>query len=177
VRFWDASALFVLAAGEPGTSEVRRLFEEDPFGVVWFFTAVEIRSALARRHRAGTIDAGTRDSIWGRFAALRPFLAEVDAVGQVRDRAHRLLDRHPLRAADALQLAAAIVTAEGRSTPPSLVTLDRRLAEAAAAEGFAVLPPLGGETRLAEGVGRGPIETPRETRRAGGARPPARSRP
>jgi uncharacterized protein len=43
---------------------------------------------------------------------------------------------HPLRAADALQLAAAVVAAE--RDPPSLefVSLDDRLLEAASREGF-----------------------------------------
>jgi len=46
---------------------------------------------------------------------------------------------HPLRAADALQLSAAIVAADGDPSSLELVTLDRRLAEAAMLEGFPVL--------------------------------------
>jgi hypothetical protein len=51
----------------------------------------------------------------------------------------RFLRVHPLRVADALQLAAAFVAAERR--PPSLqiVTLDERLADAARKEGFALV--------------------------------------
>jgi uncharacterized protein len=41
-----------------------------------------------------------------------------------------------LRAADALQLAAAFVAAEGRPSSLQLVTLDERLADAASKEGF-----------------------------------------
>jgi hypothetical protein len=40
---------------------------------------------------------------------------------------------------DALQLAAALVAAEGKATALPLVTLDRRLGEAARLEGFSVL--------------------------------------
>jgi predicted nucleic acid-binding protein len=51
----------------------------------------------------------------------------------------RFLRVHSLRAADALQLAAAFIAAERR--PPSLevITLDERLADAARKEGFALV--------------------------------------
>ncbi len=64
----------------------------------------------------------------------------------MRDQAGRLLRLHPLRAADALQLAAAIIACEHQPESLPLVTLDQRLAEAARREGFAVLPQsVGGE--------------------------------
>ena len=47
---------------------------------------------------------------------------------------------HPLRAADAMQLAAAIVWANGQATGHEFVCLDHRLREAAQREGFTVLP-------------------------------------
>jgi predicted nucleic acid-binding protein len=55
-------------------------------------------------------------------------------------RARRLLETHPLSAADALQLAAALVMTEERPTGTEFVTFDIRLAEAANKEGFPVLP-------------------------------------
>jgi uncharacterized protein len=58
----------------------------------------------------------------------------------VRDTAMRLLMVHPLRLADALQLAAALAWADGRPVGRELVTLDERLAAAARLEGFAVRP-------------------------------------
>lgn len=48
---------------------------------------------------------------------------------------------HPLRAADSLQLAAAIVVADGAPRALPFVTLDDRLALAADKEGFPVLVP------------------------------------
>jgi uncharacterized protein len=58
----------------------------------------------------------------------------------IRSRADRLLAIHPLRAADALQLAALLAAAEDRPAELPFVTLDDRLAEAAHKEGFSVLP-------------------------------------
>jgi predicted nucleic acid-binding protein len=63
-------------------------------------------------------------------------VADLDAV---RARARRLLEAHPLRAADALHLGAALLSAEERPQGLGFVTFDLRLAEAAEREGFAVL--------------------------------------
>jgi uncharacterized protein len=50
-----------------------------------------------------------------------------------------LLRVHALRAADALQLAAAYIAAERRPTSMEMVTLDDRLAIAARKEGFVIM--------------------------------------
>jgi hypothetical protein len=54
----------------------------------------------------------------------------------IRENAVRFLRLHPLRAADALQLAAAFLAAERRPSSLEIVTLDERLADAAGKEGF-----------------------------------------
>ena len=64
---------------------------------------------------------------------------EVDPSDIVRETATRLLRVHSLRAADALQLAAAIVAAEQRPAALEMLTLDDRVAGAARKEGFAVI--------------------------------------
>jgi uncharacterized protein len=51
----------------------------------------------------------------------------------------RLLPVDPLRAADALQLAATFAAAERRPSTLEMVVLDERLAEAARKEGFALV--------------------------------------
>jgi hypothetical protein len=50
------------------------------------------------------------------------------------------LRAHPLRAADALQLAAALMWCDEAPTGETLVCLDDRLRDAARREGFAILP-------------------------------------
>jgi len=57
----------------------------------------------------------------------------------VRDRARRLLEIHPLRAADSLQLAAALVASEEKPSQLPFVSLDRNLARAAEKEGFELI--------------------------------------
>ena len=61
-----------------------------------------------------------------------------DAVA-ARVHAECIIMEHPLRTADALQLGAALVAADGDPQSLELVTLDRRLGEAAQREGFPVL--------------------------------------
>jgi len=64
---------------------------------------------------------------------------EVDPSDAIREAATRFVRVHPLRAADALQLAAAFLAAERRPASLEIVTLDDRLGAAARKEGFAVI--------------------------------------
>jgi uncharacterized protein len=62
------------------------------------------------------------------------------ATDHVRRRAGRLVATHPLRAADAFQLAAALVWCEEQPAGETFVCLDEQLREAARREGFGLLP-------------------------------------
>lgn len=62
----------------------------------------------------------------------------------VRKAALRMLMLHPLRAAEALQLAAALVWTSGAPDGCDFVCLDRRLNEAARKEGFRITMPASG---------------------------------
>ncbi len=57
-----------------------------------------------------------------------------------RERAVRLLLSHPLRSADAQQLAAALIWCEEKPAGQDFVCLDQRLRESAEREGFRTLP-------------------------------------
>jgi predicted nucleic acid-binding protein len=141
VRFWDTSALVSLLAVERDSERVTRWLREDPNVVVWTLTRVEILSALARRRReeppSATRLLGARRellSAWDRWL-------EVTSVEVVRRYAERLVETHPLRAGDALQIGAALVAAQDEPAGLEFVTLDERQAEAAEREGFPVLGP------------------------------------
>jgi predicted nucleic acid-binding protein len=139
VRFWDASAVVPLVALEKETKDCRILLAEDTDIVVWFLTPVEVISALTRRLREKSLKSIEFSKAKEQLAALERAWSEVISVERVRERARRLLETHPLRAADSLQLAAALLTAEEIPQGFPFVTLDRRLAGAAAKEGFHVL--------------------------------------
>lgn len=139
MRFWDASAIVPLLVSEPQTRRLMPLLEKDAEVLVWWETPVECTSALARREREGALSAAGVTAALGRLRELADGWQEVLPTDPVRSTAQRLLRVHPLRAADALQLAAALVAAEHEPASLDLVCLDDRLAEAARREGFAVV--------------------------------------
>lgn len=139
MRFWDTSALIPLFVAEDATGIVQRWLRADREVIVWTLSRVELLSALARRRRVEP--AAARRLLAAREEVLRAsrHWSEVTAVDLVRRRAERIVETHPLRAADALQLGAALVAADENPANLDLVTLDARLADAATREGFTVL--------------------------------------
>jgi uncharacterized protein len=139
VKFWDSSALVPLHIDEPATDALRKLLQGDPNVVVWMLSSVEILSAIARCRRQSV---GAEDLLHqARLDVLEcwPQWSAVTHVDAVRRRAERLVAVHPLSAADALQLAAALVASGDRPETLEFVTLDSRLATAAQVEGFRVI--------------------------------------
>ncbi len=139
MRFWDASAIVPLLASEEETRDCRVLLAEDTDIVVWFLTPVEVISALTRRLREKTLKPIEFSAAKEQLSALEKAWSEVISGERVRERARRLLETHPLRATDSLQLAAALLTSEENPEGFPFVTLDRRLGGAAKREGFHVL--------------------------------------
>jgi uncharacterized protein len=138
VNFWDSSAITPLLVDEADSGLRETQLTEDPVILVWYGTLVEIHSALSRRKREGSIMQADGLHAEMRLEKLRSTWAEVEPGRRVRDRAIRLLRVHPLRAADAFQLAAALVACAEQTTGFGFFTADVRLREAAAAEGFRV---------------------------------------
>ena len=138
MRFWDSSALVPLLVEEPSSGARRSLHESDPVIVVWWGSLVECESALASfRRRPGNDSAPVQAAVAG-LEDLAQNWIEVPPEDQIRSRARRLLRVHPLRAADALQLAAALVAAAEEPADLELVCGDARLSAAARQEGFVV---------------------------------------
>ncbi|MCC5808389.1 MAG: hypothetical protein JJU00_18825 [Opitutales bacterium] len=106
--------------------------------LVWFGTPVELESALSRRLRDGSLSHANEALARARRADRAQSWLEVEPLSVVRDRAMRLLRKHPLRAAAALQLAAALVACREQTRLFGFLTGDVRLREAARLEGFAV---------------------------------------
>lgn len=141
MRFWDTSAIVPLLVGESSTAAATTEVERDPEIMVWWATEVECVSALARMEADASLSAPGMTVAIERLDALAVSWQEVQPVDRIRHTAIRLLRVHQLRAADALQLAAAISAAEDRPETLPLVTLDARLARAAEREGFKVVVP------------------------------------
>lgn len=138
MTFWDASAIVPLLVDEPTSKALASRRTTDPTMVVWWGTPIECVSALCRLEREGALPADGWLAAARRLDALAAGWLEVAPAAAVRDTARRLLRVHPLRAADALQLAAAFEAAEGRPSGTTLLTFDERLRNVALREGFDV---------------------------------------
>jgi predicted nucleic acid-binding protein len=144
VIFWDAAAVLALLFDEPHSGAARKLLERDSAMLVWWATSVECLAAIARQERDGRCTRSEAERLRDAVSTLSASWTEVLAGEQVREHAGRLVLRHPLRAADALQLAAALTWAQGRPRRHAIATLDARLAEAARGEGFRLSLPASG---------------------------------
>jgi len=140
MKFWDASALVPLLLPEKQTDYCLRIFKGDQEILLWCLSRVEVASALTRRLREQALPFDRFQAAKMRFHRIFESAYQVTALEKVMNRAVRLLEVHPLRAADACQLASSLVaTGEDPSRLP-MVCFDERLKEAAMKEGFVVNP-------------------------------------
>lgn len=144
VYYLDTSALVKLYIREPGTERMLRL--ADPAGAntlaILGLTRVEFWAAIRLRERIGDL---TRDIADGLIARMDEHFANVYLVQPISDlvieEAAALLDRHVLRAYDAVQLAGCILLRARLGRHVTFVCVDRQLLKAAEAEGLNVLDP------------------------------------
>jgi uncharacterized protein len=139
VKFWDASAIIPLLAEEPSTQRLLDQLDQDAEILAWWGTPVEIASAIARRERDNLLSAQEAEALLASSRQLAEAWHEIVPSVAVRRTAERLLRVHALRAADSLQLAAALVACDHDPISLDFVCLDTRLAGAARREGFRVL--------------------------------------
>lgn len=138
--FWDSSAVIPLLLPEARSAVLTSALAADREVTLWWGTPVECLSAIYRRHREAPLPAPLLTAALNRLRALVEDADAVAPTDEVRRRAGRLVAAHPLRAADALQLGAALVWCEEQSHGEAFVCLDDRLREAARREGFSLTP-------------------------------------
>ncbi len=133
IWFLDASALVKRYVAEAGRKEVLSAIQTGPVAVCRISEA-EIISALARRSREGSIDPRALErtvrAVRGDFLTL----VVVEVTPAVIDRSVGLLLRYPLRAADSIQLAAALELRDRVGEEIRVLAFDERLREAARSE-------------------------------------------
>ena len=142
--YLDTSALVKLYLNEPGSERMRKLASPDEGNrlATCSITQVEFHAAIWRRRRTGEFGGDTTERVIEQFNGrlMDDFLRRpVD--DWTLNLASELTSRHPLRAYDAVQLAACLSLARIVPGPPTFVCADRRLLSAAEGEGLAVLDP------------------------------------
>jgi uncharacterized protein len=138
--FWDSSAIVPLLIAENRSPEMAALLRADRAPAMWWGSPVECQSALHRRRRDEALSPAALDEALARLERLAQDIDMVAPTNRLRERASRVLAAHPVRAADALQLAAALVWSDEAPAGETFVCLDERLRGAARQEGFEVLP-------------------------------------
>lgn len=146
--YFDASALSKRYVHETGTVWIRTLVDPDAAHILLTarITMVEVYSALARRKREGSVSPADCDIAAQMFATHSTNnydFVELDL--NIVHLARELLNQHPLRAFDAVQLASALVAnrviVTAHCDPLVFLSADDRLNAAAAAEGLLVDNP------------------------------------
>ena len=143
--YLDTSALVKLYVRETGTDRLLQLQSrspEDRFAVL-AISAVEARSAIRRRERAGDLDPSVAALILDRLQQnLDSTFLRQPLTDAVLDRAVEMIDRYPLRAYDAVQLAGCLALKAGAGGhSPTFVCSDQQLLAAAHSELLPVLDP------------------------------------
>lgn len=138
MTFWDSSAIVPLIVSEAASERLLDILEQNPIMMVWRGTPVECCSAVSQRERDGDLTVDQTTEALDGFHALSAGWHEIVPTDSVRGVAQRLPRVHPLRAADALQLAAAIIASEREPRTLPFLSLDERLNAAAQREGFPI---------------------------------------
>jgi len=136
MKYWDASGIVPLLVRQARTRDMERILQEDPAVVTWWGASLECLSALMRLAREGRLAADALRDAERRLHELRNGWDEIMPSEACRRMAERMLRVHALRAADALQLAAAVVASDHDPSRLEVVCLDQRMSEAARKEGF-----------------------------------------
>jgi predicted nucleic acid-binding protein len=143
--FLDSSALVKRFVEEPGTTWVRGIVAPEAGHqlVVAQIAQVEIISGIMRRAREGLIEERTAHDM--RLLIDRDFSRRFRIIAMTEDvirRAEDILERHALRASDAIQLASALASSERLDgVVLEFVSSDVRLLADAAAEGLLTIDP------------------------------------
>lgn len=133
--FWDTSALVSLCTVQLHTAEALGMLDKYRL-VIWWATPVEITSALMRLLRSGEIDATVYAHAQRQNEGYANLWSVVVPSARIVQDARQLLEQHPLRAADALQLAAALTWCDGNPQGKVFLTFDKKLGEVASLVGF-----------------------------------------
>ncbi|MCX6100681.1 MAG: type II toxin-antitoxin system VapC family toxin [Candidatus Bipolaricaulota bacterium] len=138
IAYLDTSALVKLYVKEAGSAAVRTACDHADALATSRLSYVEAHAAAARRTREGDLSQKAKAQLaenlerdWQRYAV-------VEVTEAVCSVAVELVGRHPLRAADALQLASALFLRESSGQPILFLCFDERLVAAAQGEGLAV---------------------------------------
>jgi len=143
--YLDTSALVKLYIEETGTARVLAAVDsaEGAQVIIADISRVESRAAIRRRERANDISGAEANRILKQIDLdVSSFFLVQPLSSALLEEALRLIDRHLLRAYDAVQLAGCLVVRDSLSEPVTFVCADTQLCQAAEREGLTIWNPL-----------------------------------
>ena len=143
MKYWDTSAIVPLLVAESSSAILRMIVREDDQIATWSWTRTEVVAAIERRAREGIHSRHQRLDILIDLDSFAVTWDEITDTLVIRTRAHSVLSRHALKAADAGHLGSALLVQDQLNEPLDFVCLDHRLSSAAQLEGLRVVPELG----------------------------------
>jgi predicted nucleic acid-binding protein len=137
VAFWDSSVLVSLCIAELKSRQAESWIAEFQT-VIWWATPVETIGALCRVKREGRISSAEYNQAKAKVHTIESASQIVLPGNRLRQQAYSLLERFQLRAADSLQLAAAMAWCEESPKGNVFLSFDDRLRATAETLGFTV---------------------------------------
>lgn len=141
MTYLDTSALVKRFVSEVGSDEVHRLLRRGEPVASATIAYAELYSGLTRRHREGGLSPLQYRLACRRFERDWMALVKVELGAEILVSAQGLIQRHGLRAFDAIHLASALGLQTAANERVTFVAADQRLLEAAVGERLATINP------------------------------------
>lgn len=138
MSFWDSSALVPLCTNEPRSILAGRFWKMFSQKNVWWAASVEISSALARLERENLINLQKRLKAEKRLEILEKAWFEIQPTLRIKELARTFPVQYKTKAADSLQLAAALVWCKENPKNKDFVSGDAHLIKVAQSVGFKI---------------------------------------
>lgn len=139
IVYFDTSALVKRYVSEAGSDQVLALWTRTTLPVASWLLYPEVAAAFARRKREQAPNAAALDQAYGLFGADWLKFHRVPIDDEIARRVDELVQKHPLRGADAVHLASALTVRDAVQTEVIFACADNALKRAASAEGLKII--------------------------------------
>jgi predicted nucleic acid-binding protein len=140
IVYFDTSALLKRYVAEADSDAVAALWKKATKMAASQILYGELAAAFARRRRELPASAAALDQAQQTFRNDWTGILRIPVDDEINRRVDELLTRHPLRGADAIHLASALLVRDALKQPVTFACADLKLVAAARAEGLDVVP-------------------------------------
>jgi predicted nucleic acid-binding protein len=139
MNYLDSSALIKRFVAEKGSERVRGMIEKEGPIATATIAYAEVHSGLARKKREGALSHGQYALICRQVESDWHAYVRMDLTGEVLSLARELVQRHPIRAFDAIHVASALILKASLDEQVVFAGADERQLQAADKEQLSAL--------------------------------------